>query len=118
VDHSAENPNVYSSEYGDYTVSVKILYRFMKEALITLVHELGHVRYQVPHLATYTAFYKKAYEDTNLIGHLPNDPSHQAVKETLKTFKASWAEYNKEQRWFAQFRFRKELASTKKEDQQ
>ena len=118
VNQSVENPNVYSSEYGDHTVSVKIRYRFLKEAMITLVHELGHVRYQVPHLAEYTAFYKEVYQDTNLIGHLSNDPSHHAVKETLKTFKASWSEYNRERRWLAQFISKKILASTQKKDQQ
>ena len=112
VNHSVDNPNVYSSEYGDYTVSVRVSYKNLIWALRILVHELGHVRYQVPHLAEYTAFYKRFY-NTNIIGHRYNDPSHQSVQETLKTFKASWKGYRQEMKWIAKNKSRKILAFNK-----
>ena len=40
-------------------VSVKIW--AVNKALFVLAHELGHVKYQVPHLASYINEYKKYY---------------------------------------------------------
>ncbi len=115
VSHSIDNKNVYSSEYGDYSVSVKITHTNQIIALRVLVHELGHVRYQVPHLAEYTTYYKQAYQDSNRIGHHANDPSYQSVKATLVAFIASCRENNSEMRWMAQNKYRKILA-LKQED--
>ena len=115
VSHSLDNPNVYSSEYGDYSVSVKVTHTNQIRALQTLVHELGHVRYQVPHLAEYTAYYKQAYQDSSRIGHHANDPSFQSVKATLHAFIASLRENNREMKWMAQNKYRKILAA-KQED--
>lgn len=99
VNHSVSNPNVYSSEYGDYTVSVKIAHVNPIKDLWSLVHELGHVRYQVAYLADYAAFYQKVYQDQHFAGipgHHPDDLSGYFVKETLKTFKKCWKKCNKE----------------------
>ena len=115
VSYSVNNPNIYCSEYGDYTVSVRVIYKNPRWALTILVHELGHVHYQVPHLAEYIVFYKKNYQDTNIIGHLPYDPSHQSVKETIKTFNKSWKEYRRAMKWMAEDNPRKILASTGEE---
>jgi hypothetical protein len=115
VAHSLGNPNVYNSEYGDYSVSVKIASLNQISALRTLVHELGHVRYQVPHLAAYTTYYKQAYQDSSRIGHYPNDPSYQSVKATLLSFIDACRENNREMRWMAQNKYRKILV-LKQED--
>jgi len=99
VSQSNDNPNVYSSEYGDHTVSVKIAQENTQKGLWSLVHELGHVRYQVPHLAEYMVFYEKVYQNQHFAGiqgHHPNDPGAYAVQETLKAFKQPWKAYNKE----------------------
>ena len=52
-----KDPDTYESEYGTYTVSVRIV--IGKKSLHLLAHELGHVRHQVPDLAAYYAFYTK-----------------------------------------------------------
>jgi hypothetical protein len=116
--HSDDNPNVYSSEYGDYTVSIKLITTGPIWPLWILVHELGHVRYQVPHLAEYRAFYQKVYQDQHFAGvqgHHPNDPSYYSVQETSKAFKKSWNEYNREMKWIAKDKSRKILASTRED---
>lgn len=119
VDHSIDNPNVYSSQYGDYTVSVRIVDTNPIRAMLILVHELGHVRYQVPHLAEYIRFYKKTYQNKYLEGikkgHHPDDPGHITIEETLIAFKASWINYNKEMKREAKIKSRKSLASTREE---
>jgi len=113
--HSLDNPNVYNSEYGDHTVSVRIARVNPRTDLLNLVHELGHVRYQVPHLAEYTEYYKKVYQKRYYkgieFGHLPGDPSNQSVKETLKTFYYSRREYNRETKELARHTSLKMLVS-------
>ena len=115
VHHSDDNPNVYSSEYGDYSVSIRLITTGPIRPIWILAHELGHVRYQVPHLAEYTAFFQKVYSQRDYklfqIGHHVKDPSHQSVKETMKTFKKSWKAYNRKITWMAKNKSRKTLAS-------
>ena len=114
VKHSDDNPNVYTSAYGDHTVSVRIDHVNLLKDLWCLVHELGHVRYQVPHLAEYAVFYKKVYLNqhfTGIHGHHPDDPSAFSVQETVKTFKKSWREYNKETKKGGQNKSREILVS-------
>jgi hypothetical protein len=119
VSHHVDNPNVYKSEYGDYTVSVKVVNTTSIRAMLILVHELGHVRYQVPHLADYTVFYKQTYQNKYLEGikkgHHPDDPGHITIEETLIAFKASWIKYNKEKKRDAKNKSRKTLASTRED---
>ena len=119
VDHSIDNPKVYSSEHGDYTVSVRIANTNPIKAMLILVHELGHVRYQVPHLADYIRFYKKTYQNKYLEGikkgHHPDDPGHNTIEETLIAFKASWIKYNKEMKQKAKINSRETLASTRED---
>ncbi len=63
--------DAYLSEYGAFTVSIKIW--IVPKALLVLSHELGHVKYQIPNLASYMNFHKKCYKDevSNYIGHNP-----------------------------------------------
>jgi len=117
---SVDNPNVYTSEYGDYTVSVTLVYkfsRFPKAALRILVHELGHVRYQVPHLSDYCEYFNKVYQNQYFegirFGHYPNDLSHQSVIQTLEAFKSSWREYKREEKWMAKSKSQNTLATTR-----
>ena len=59
------------SQYGMYSVSIEIW--IGDNSLFLLSHELGHTKYIVPNLATYTEFYVKQYGTTNVnisyIGH-------------------------------------------------
>jgi hypothetical protein len=70
----------------------------------------------VPHLAEYSAFYKKVYQDqhfSGVQGHHPNDPSYHSIQATLKAFKRPWKEYNKEIKWMAKDKSRKMLVANK-----
>ena len=88
---SKGNPGIYVSEFGLKTVCVRI--REGRKDLLNLVHEFGHVRYQVPNLESYTDFCMKNYYDTylqyhgNYIGHKTNDPSHQSVMFVMKRYR-------------------------------
>jgi hypothetical protein len=117
VSHNVDNPNVYNSEHGDYTVSVKVVNTTPIRAMLILVHELGHVRYQVPHLADYIIFYREAYQKKYLEGikkgHHPDDPGQEIVEQTLIAFKASWWKYNKEKKRIDKSNSRKMLVSNK-----
>ena len=90
VDCSSNSNHIYTSEYGQKTVSVRIADK--RQVLLYLVHELGHVLYLVPNLKSYLDFYSKNYTDEYLAkhgynsGHKTNDPSHQAVIILLKKF--------------------------------
>ena len=99
LNNSVRDPNVYTSYYGDNTVSVRIYYPNQKMALRLMVHELGHVAYQVPPFASYTKFYREVYQDQYFegkkVGHIDYDPSHKSVVKTLKAFNSSWKEYRK-----------------------
>ena len=78
--------DAYLSEYGELTVSIKIW--IVPKALLVLSHELGHVKYQIPNLASYIDFHKKCYkgELSNFIGHSPHDPSGKTAVQTEKLF--------------------------------
>jgi hypothetical protein len=82
--------DAYLSEYGELTVSVKIW--IVSKALLVLSHELGHVKYQIPNLASYMDFHKTAYkgELSNYIGHHYDDPSGKTAVEAEKSFKKEY----------------------------
>ena len=90
LDQHKTNPHIYTSEYGDHSVSVSVVFSNTRNSLKTLVHELGHVLYQVPNLANYMEFYKKTYLNLNYkgfrLGHHHTDSSHQMVRHTLQRF--------------------------------
>ncbi len=82
--------DAYLSEYGAFTVSIKIW--IVPKALQVLSHELGHVKYQIPNLASYMTFHKKCYQDesSNCIGHHPGDPSGKTAVEAEKLFRKEY----------------------------
>jgi len=81
-----EDANV--SKYGEYSVSVDVW--IADNALFLLSHELGHVKYIVPHLATYSKFYSKQYpiEEVNVTcaGHYWHDQSGKYANSFEKRF--------------------------------
>jgi hypothetical protein len=83
------------SEYGKHSVSIKIW--LFSNALLVLSHELGHVSYQVPHLETYTEYYKKAYPplvtESNRIGHSSDDHSGKNAATFEKKFRKDYQNY-------------------------
>ena len=92
LDHLPNDKNIYQSEYGPYTVSIKIA--SMKRSLFLLAHEFGHVKYQAPNLATYIEFYSLHYQNgifnSSYIGHNSNDPSGQKALEYENIFRQQY----------------------------
>ncbi len=84
LNHVEDDKDAYLSEYGAFTVSIKIW--IVPKALQVLSHELGHVKYQIPNLASYMTFHKKCYQDevSNCIGHNPADPSGKTRRRGRK----------------------------------
>jgi len=76
------------SEHGGYSVSVNIW--IVHNALQLLYHELGHIKYVVPNLASYSKFYKKHYPNraisVNPIGHHSRDQSGKLAYAFEKKF--------------------------------
>jgi hypothetical protein len=89
LNHIDDDRNIYQSEYGIRTVSVKIA--SVSKALTLLAHEFGHVSYQVRHLATYVVYYATYYQNetfnSKFIGHNSNDPSGQKATEYENLFR-------------------------------
>jgi hypothetical protein len=84
------DPDSYTSEYGEHTVSVKI----RKDAvdLKKLAHELGHVAYQVPNLAGYVKYYTEWYshsEADKALGHDASDMSGRSATKCEREFSSS-----------------------------
>jgi len=78
IGQAKDDKDMYLSEYGEGTVSVKIW--AVPKALFVLAHELGHIKYQVPNLASYMDYYVDNYgpeggQESNYIGHIQKDPS-------------------------------------------
>ena len=96
VKQSSDDKDAYQSEFGKFTVSVKIW--IVRSALLVLAHELGHVKYQVPNLASYCEFYKKHYDPTpatNSMGHDIDDPSGRWANQFGRTFQKRYADFIK-----------------------
>jgi hypothetical protein len=95
IAHDEGNKNIYQSEYGPHTVSVKIA--SVTKSLILLAHEFGHVKYQVTNLATYLEYYSVHYQNetfnSKYIGHNSNDPSGQASLEYENQFRVRYINY-------------------------
>lgn len=85
----AENdPHLYQSSYGENTVSIRIRECSSSKKLRLLIHELAHVKYQVPNLAAYIKYYQKAYSEADekaAFGHLKEDLSNQSVIDEWNT---------------------------------
>jgi hypothetical protein len=96
MEQSDYDKDAYRSEYGEFTVSVKVW--IVPRALLVLAHELGHIKYQVPHAASYSEFYKKHYDNTvtaNSIGHDVDDPSGKSAIQYANIFQKSYADFLK-----------------------
>jgi hypothetical protein len=91
-----EGDNTNYSEYGAQTVSVKIW--IMSTSLSILAHELGHVKYEVPNLASYSEYYKRNYRSSSqpeYIGHHPSDPSGRSAALFEEKFSKEYKAYLK-----------------------
>jgi hypothetical protein len=96
VSQMENDKDAYVSEYGPFTVSIKIW--IVSRALLVLSHEFGHVKYQVPNLASYLEFHKMHYRESRtltFIGHSPNDPSGQCANQFGHIFKKTYANFLK-----------------------
>lgn len=96
VNQNPDNPNEYMSDYGVNTVSVTAQVRNFSK----LAHEFGHVKYQVPNLATYAKYYKSKYGKNSgytgqELGHLPGDQSGQMVEVVMERFYKAYRKYKK-----------------------
>jgi hypothetical protein len=88
--------DAYISEYGPFTVSIKIW--TVPNALLVLAHEFGHVKYQVPNLASYLAFHRILYKDfrqQTFIGHSIKDPSGRSANRSGNIFKKAYSDFLK-----------------------
>jgi hypothetical protein len=89
--------DAYVSKYGTHTVSIKIW--AVNKALFVLAHEFGHVKYQVPHLASYMNDYKKYYSGAYVafdnLGHHPRDLSGKSANQYVKRFRKQYSYFSK-----------------------
>jgi hypothetical protein len=87
--------DAHHSEYGSGSISVKIW--AMDNALFVLSHELGHVKYIAPNLASYARYYKTNYHgsDTNhnYIGHRGSDLSGKIASTFERRFYKDYRKY-------------------------
>jgi hypothetical protein len=76
------------SEYGNFTVSVNVV--ILGNTLLILCHELGHVRYVVPNLASYRYFYETHYnqqrQNLSYIGHNSQDQSGKSANAFMRRY--------------------------------
>jgi hypothetical protein len=94
MNQSADDPDMSISEFGELTVSVKVW--IVQRSLLVLAHELGHVKYQVPNLASYFVYHKKNYSSTtNSMGHNADDPSGQSASACGKSFQKIYVDFLK-----------------------
>ena len=95
IAHEENDKNTYTSEYGPLTVSVKIA--SVNKALTLLAHEFGHVKYQVPNLATYYVYYSAYYQNgtfrSSYIGHNTNDESGRQALAYENAFREKYADF-------------------------
>jgi hypothetical protein len=98
IDQATGDEDTYVSEYGENTVSVKIW--TVNKALLVLSHELGHVKYQVPNLASYRQFHRDNYvavtTEFDRIGHRGDDPSGMSAAEYEKRYHENLSTYLKQ----------------------
>ena len=87
----------YGSEYGKSTVSIKIW--IANNALVVLAHELGHVKYQIPHFSTYMKYYRENYalnmDPAYTLGHSPDDLSGKSAAQYVKRFRKEYSYFLK-----------------------
>ena len=95
ISRSSHDEDASSSEYGEHSVSMEVW--ISGTALQELCHELGHVKYIIPNLATYSAFYDKHYARSNVnivsIGHHRNDLSGKSAMAFERRFRLNRSTY-------------------------
>ena len=95
IDQVVGDNDAYFSEYGERTVSVRIW--ITTKAIFVLAHELGHVKYLVPNLASYVVYHREEYgsefSGSNYIGHEPGDLSGREAEISERKFKADYSNY-------------------------
>lgn len=94
LDQQETDSDGYLSSYGANTASIKIW--IVRNALLVLAHELGHVKYQVPNLASYVEYYRRQYPNAKIldyIGHDCNDPSGMSAIKFEKIFKKKYINF-------------------------
>lgn len=92
-----EDHDAYISEYGAYSVSVKVW--IAANALEVLAHEFGHVKHQVPNLRSYLNYYEQIYSraiaNSICIGHDGNDESGWNADTFARMFRQRLYNYRK-----------------------
>ncbi len=92
-----EDGDTYSSYFGPQSVSTTITSE--NNALSLLAHEFGHIKYQVPNIATYRKFYTRHYHvvsvDSPGYGHHHMDPGGQIASEFERQFRLNHDGYLK-----------------------
>jgi hypothetical protein len=92
---SSTDADASISEYGEHSVSVNL--SIDGSALLLLSHELGHIRYVVPNLAEYVAFYNRWYKreisDFSYFGHNRFDESGRSAVAFEQRFRGDLASY-------------------------
>lgn len=92
-----DDKDAYTSEYGPFTVSIKIA--SVNKALQLLAHEFGHVKHQVPNLAAYIVFYSNHYQNgtfrSSYIGHNANDASGRQALYFENAFRERYASFSR-----------------------
>lgn len=99
LNHTEDNNNIYYSEFGERTVSIKIA--SVTKSLVLLAHEFGHARYQVANLSSYADYYATYYQNNTFnsryIGHNSNDPSGKSATLFEKRFLDKYIRYIREE---------------------
>lgn len=95
--HMSDDEDAHRSEYGEFSVAVNIWIE--QHSLQLLYHELGHIRYVVPNLASYFKFYKRYYRmpvaSASYIGHHVKDKSGKSAVALERRFVVDRAHYNR-----------------------
>lgn len=90
--------DTYHSKYGIHTALIIVVAG--KNALELLAHELGHLSYQVPNVASYRAYYEETYDHDRLQseerGHNATDPSGQKALLFKKLFYLKYQQFRKD----------------------
>jgi hypothetical protein len=83
------------SIYGEYSVAVDICIE--SKSLLFFCHELGHVKYVVPNLASFRIFYSNNYKaretEYKRMGHALRDPSGHYAEAFERRFLKDQASY-------------------------
>lgn len=86
------------SEFGHHTISVRIA--AVRKSLFLLAHEFGHVKYQVPNLASYLEYYSKIYLENSYkrksMGHSDKDPSGRHAMDFTRRFRENYLTFVKQ----------------------